>query len=262
MQREEFATKMNISLCVITLNEEANLRRCLESVSGVVDEIVIVDSGSNDGTRQIASEFNAKWVEQSWLGFVGQKNKAIELCENNWVLVLDADEALSCELNNEIKQLKVKGLDSGEDGFSMPRCVFYEGKWIRHGDWYPDRLIRLFRKEKARYSGGKVHERLELQGSFRKLKGDIEHYSFIDSNDHWVRAQKYAQLWAESACEQGKRASILSSLAHASHKWIRGFILRGGFLDGKTGWRIANLNAREVRLKYQLLRKMNIAGEG
>lgn len=247
---------MKISFCLITLNEEANLRRCLQSCAGLADEIVIVDSGSTDGTERIAREFGARFEQQDWLGYVRQKNKVLSLAAHDWVFSLDADEELSPQLQAEVRRLKEGGVGSGVSGYSMPRCVFYEGRWIRHGDWYPDRLTRLFQRKSARFAGGKVHERLELAGHVLPLQGELHHYSFRDAADHWARCQKYARLWAETKQEEGLRAGPLSPPLHAAFRWLRGYLLRGGFLDGAQGWRIAALCAREVYLKYQLLRDM------
>ncbi len=246
---------MKISFCLITLNEEANLRRCLQSCAGLADEIVVVDCGSSDGTEAIAREFGARWVHQDWLGFVGQKNIALGLAAHPWVFSIDADEEISPELQAELKQIKERNGDVG--GYSMPRCVLYEGRWIRHGDWYPDRLLRLFRKQGARFVGGKVHERLELAGGrVESLRGNLFHYSFKDADDHWARCQKYARLWAETQHEAGRTCGPIAPWSHAAFRWLRGYILRGGFLDGPQGWRIAQMNAREVHLKYSLLRQM------
>lgn len=248
---------MKISVCIITFNEEENIRRCLSSCSMLADEIVIVDSGSTDATQQIALEFNCKFYHQDWLGYVAQKNKALELASNEWILSLDADEALSPELQAEI--MREKSIDQPESvaGFSMPRCVYYEGKWIRHGDWYPDRVVRLFRKTRARFVGGKVHERLQLNGNVKKLYGDIYHYSFKNQSDHIERCEKYARLWAEEKFETGVNAGILSPYFHAAFRWFRGYILRAGFLDGKQGFKIAYHCARETFLKYKILRELN-----
>ncbi|MBA4146970.1 MAG: glycosyltransferase family 2 protein [Verrucomicrobia bacterium] len=248
---------MKISFCIITLNEEENLGRCLRSCADLADDILIVDSGSTDGTQNIAQQFCARFVHQDWLGYVGQKNLALHLATNEWVFSIDADEELSPTLREEIAALKKIEPAREIAGFSMPRCVLYEGRWIRHGDWYPDRLVRLFRKSTARFSGGKVHERLEIAGSITALRGDLHHYSFRDVADHWARCQKYAQLWAEMQSESGKRATLLAPHARGAFKWFRYYVLRGGFLDGGQGWRIARICAREVHLKYSLLRQMN-----
>ncbi len=250
---------MKISLCIITKNEEANLRRCLTSAALVVDEIIVVDSGSADGTEGVAREFGARWVHQDWLGFVKQKNHALSLASHDWVLSLDADEALSADLFSELLSVKEVRFPDGITGFSFPRCVFYEGKWIRRGDWYPDRLVRLFKNGEAQFAGGKVHERLELDGTAQKLEGELEHHSFSDAADHWARCETYARLWAEMKHDEGHTAHRLDGPIHAAVRWLRGYLFRGGFLDGAQGWQIARLNAREVNLKYRLLRQMNIA---
>ena len=252
---------MKISFCIITLNEEANLRRCLQSCAGLADEIVVVDCGSSDGTEAIARKFGVRWVHQNWLGFVGQKNHVLGLATHPWVLSIDADEEISPVLAQEIARIKQTGATDNVAGYSMPRCVLYEGRWIRHGDWYPDRLTRLFRKQGARFAGGKVHERLEVSaGRVESLRGDLFHYSFKDAADHWARCQKYARLWAETQHEAGRTCSPLAPWSHAAFRWLRGYILRAGFLDGAQGWRIAALCAKEVFLKYQLLREMHRVG--
>lgn len=250
---------MKISFCLITLNEEENLPRALESCASLADEIVIVDSGSSDGTEKIAREFDSKWSHQDWLGYVGQKNKALSLAENEWAFVLDADEELSPELIAEIQAIKSGDAPDDIAGYSMPRCVYYEGKWIRHGDWYPDRLVRLIQRSKAAFAGGKVHERLEVEGPIRDLSGDLRHFSFKDAADHWARCKKYAGLWAETQQEAGRRAGPLTPIARSTFRWFRGYLLKGGFLDGAQGWRIARMNAREVKLKYETLRELNRA---
>ena len=251
---------MNITLAIITLNEEENLGRCLSSAAGVSDEIVVLDSGSTDRTGAIAKDFGARFLNHPWLGYVGQKNKLLSIAANDWVLNLDADEALSPELAKEIKDIKAAPPPEYLAGYRMPRCVNYEGRWIRHGDWYPDRLVRLFRKECAKFSGGKVHERLEINGNIRDLGGEIYHYSFRNAQDHWARGEKYARLWAESQREQGKRALPLAGLCHAGFRFLRAYFLRTGFLDGKLGVRIAAYSSREVYLKYALLREMQRRG--
>jgi glycosyltransferase involved in cell wall biosynthesis len=248
---------MKISFCLITLNEHDNLPRCLRSCAGLADEIQVLDSGSTDATEKIAHQFGAVWRHQDWLGYVGQKNKVLSLATHEWVFSLDADEELSPELREEVKLLKAIEPAANRAGFSVPRCVFYEGRWIRHGDWYPDRLVRIFRRDRARFVGGKVHERLEVTGRVVPLRGELRHYSFCDAADHWARCQQYARLWAESQHEAGKHAGALSPYLHAAVRWLRGYVLRRGFLDGQPGWRIAAFCAREVFLKYRWLREMS-----
>jgi hypothetical protein len=184
------------------------------------------------------------------------------LASHDWILSLDADEALSADLFSELLSVKEVRFPDGITGFSFPRCVLYEGKWIRHGDWYPDRLVRLFKNGVAKFAGGKVHERLELDGTVQELEGELEHHSFRDAADHWARCETYAQLWAEMKHEEGRTAHRLDGPIHAAVRWLRGYLFRGGFLDGAQGWQIARFNAREVNLKYRLLRQMNIAARG
>ena len=251
---------MKISVCLITLNEEENLGRALRSCVDLADEIVIVDSGSKDGTERIAREFGARLVHQDWLGYVGQKNKVLSLAQNEWVFSLDADEELSPALRDEIRVLKQFTIAEEVSGFSMPRCVLYEGRWIRHGDWYPDRLTRLFRRARVKFAGGRVHERLEISGVVTPLRGDLHHYSFRDAVDHRARGERYAKLWAQDKHEAGKTANAFSPVLHGAFRWLRGYVLKRGFMDGAQGWRIANISAREVALKYRLLRGMNQHG--
>ena len=250
---------MKISFCLITLDEEEALPRCLKSCADLADETVVLDSGSKDRTGAIAREFGARFHHQDWLGYVGQKNRALALAQHEWVFSLDADEELSPELHGEVRALKQTEPSEEIAGFDMPRCVPYEGRWIRHGDWYPDRLPRLFRKARGRFTGGSVHEALEVTGRIRSLRGELYHYSFRDAADHWARCQLYARLWAEDKYKAGKHAGPLAPWIHAGFRWLRGYVLRFGFLDGPQGARIARICAREVLLKYQLLRRLDLA---
>ncbi len=251
---------MKISACLITLNEERNLPRCLESIKGLADEILVVDSGSTDATPEIARGFNARVVHQDWLGYVDQKNAALGLAQHPWVLSIDADEELSPELAAAIARLKADPAADSPDapnGYEVSRLVFYRGRWIRHGDWYPDRLVRLFRRAEARFSGGRVHEKLELPGAHPILPGHLHHFTYENPADRAARCAKYAALWAQTAHEQGRRTHAWSGLVHAAARFIKGFVFKGGWLDGAIGWDIAMGNAGEVRLKYQLLEKLN-----
>lgn len=246
---------MKISFCLITLNEEKNLARCLRSCADLADEILIVDSGSKDATEKIAREFNARWVHQDWLGYVGQKNKALSLASHEWVFSIDGDEELSPGLRGEVAALKAGEAPADVAGFSMPRCVCYEGKWIRHGDWYPDRLVRLFNKSKSAFAGGKVHERLEVDGRIARLRHDLHHYSCQSKEEHWARRVKYAPLWIDTQFEAGRRPNALAPISRAAFRWFRAFIVKRGFLDGRRGWEIAGVTTRDTYLRYQALRE-------
>jgi glycosyltransferase involved in cell wall biosynthesis len=245
---------MKISACLITLNEELNLPRCLASIKGLMDEIVVVDSGSNDRTVEIAQTAGARVLVQKWLGYVGQKNFALDQASHPWVLSIDADEEVSPELAASIQKVRQEG--GGKAGYEISRLVFYRGRWIYHGDWYPDKLVRLFLKEKARFQGAQVHERLEVSGTCGMLPGHLYHYTYRDQQDRARRIEHYARLWAQSALAQGKRAALWTGPVHAAVRLVRGLIVKGGLLDGVVGWDIALGNAREVWLKYEILREL------
>jgi glycosyltransferase involved in cell wall biosynthesis len=256
---------VKISACLIVCNEEKNLPRCLTSIAPVVDEIVVVDSGSTDGTVALAQSFGARVIAQPWLGYVGQKNVALDQVAHPWVLSIDADEELSPELAAAIAKLRLDpAADSpgAPNGYTVSRLVFYRGKWIRHGDWYPDRLVRLFRRADARFTGGRVHEKLEIAGAHPVLPGDLHHFTYTDADDRARRCANYANLWAQTAFEKKRRTWPGMGASHAALRFVRGFIFKLGFLDGAVGFDVAWGNAREVWLKYHLLRGMqrSVAG--
>lgn len=249
---------VKISACLIVCNEEKNLARCLQSVAPLVDEIVVVDSGSADRTVEIARSFNARVIAQPWLGYVGQKNFVLSQATHPWVLSIDADEEISPELASAISRVRNNAADTAgtPNGYTVSRLVFYRGKWIRHGDWYPDRLVRLFRRAEARFTGGRVHEKLEIAGNHPLLPGELHHFTYADPADRARRSATYAALWAQTAHEKGRRTWPGTAASHAALRFVRGYVLKRGFLDGAIGFDVALGNAREVWLKYRLLREM------
>jgi glycosyltransferase involved in cell wall biosynthesis len=248
---------MKISACLITLNEERNLPRCLASVAPLVEEILVVDSGSTDATVAIAEKFGARVMHQDWLGYVGQKNFALAQAAYPWVLSIDADEEISPELAAAIQRVKYEAGAEATSGYAFSRIVFYRDQWIRHGDWYPDRLVRLFRRDRARFTGGRVHEKLEVEGDCVTLTGHLHHFTYANASDRAARCAKYAELWAQTAHEERRKAGPLSAPLHAAARLAKGYLLKLGVLDGAVGWEVAAGNAREVWLKYTLLRKLN-----
>ncbi len=244
---------MKISACIITLNEEANLPRCLESLREVADEIIIVDSGSTDRTNYIATDFNARFIRNEWNGYVAQKNFATSKAKYNWVLSIDADEELSPELIAAIKSLKLNGHSESVTGYQMSRVVFFAGQWIRFGDWYPDPLIRLFQKGSAEFAGGQVHERLEIRGEVKPLQGELIHHSFKDEADYMQRSDHYSTLWADQKRADGETAGALAPYTHSLWRFLRSYLIKGGFKGGGLGFKLAKLQAREVFLKYSKL---------
>lgn len=229
---------MGLSVVIITFNEEKNIGHCLESVKNVADEIIVVDSNSVDETVSIAKRLGATVHLQSFLGYVEQKNFAVDLATNDYVLSLDADEALDKTLENAIIEAK-KNFDV--DGYSMNRCTNYCGKFIRHGAWYPDRKLRLFNKNNARWGGDNPHDKIIMQdgSTVRHLKGDILHYSYNSIEEHVLQNNKFSTISAETYFKKGKRTSIFKMLLHPFWAFILGYFLRRGFMDGFYGFVVA-----------------------
>lgn len=245
-----------ISAVIITLNEERNIRRCLDSLVAVVDEVVVVDSFSEDVTREICSEYQVHFVNHPWEGFVATKNYANSLASNDLILSIDADEALSPELAESIRQLKDQPVEG--KAFSMNRLMNYCGQWIRHGGWYPDTKVRIFDRRSVCWTGKKVHETLDIPKdiSVVHLQGDLLHYSFYTPEEHRRQMERFAALSAEEMAEQGKRPSVGSAYLHAGWKFIRDYVFKAGFLDGAKGWTIAKTNAHGVLYKYLKAREL------
>ena len=242
-----------LSVVIITLNEEKNIRRCLESVRAIADEIVIVDSCSVDKTSEIAASFNAKFITQPFLGYIEQKNFALNHTSNDFVLSLDADEALDEKLQLMIKQ---EMLQPKADAYEMSRMTHYCGRWIRHGAWYPDRKIRLFNKSKAKWGGLNPHDKIELSFDAKKnsLKGDILHYTYYSLTEHIQQADNFTRILADDLFKKGKRTNIIRIISKPKFRFIRDYIFKAGFLDGYYGFVIAIISAyavflKEIRLK-------------
>ncbi len=245
--------KRPISLVIITLNEESNIARCIASAPFVSD-ILVLDSGSTDQTVELAKGLGARVIVEPWRGYFKQKLRATELAEQDWVLSLDADEALSPELAEEIRALEFsEGSDlSGVDGFEMPRLSFHMGRWIRHGGWYPDRQLRLFHRGRAQWSGGMVHERVRAE-RVQRLRGDIHHYVFKDLSDQVQTNNEYSSLGAEDLRQRGKSFSLLKLLLKPWSKFFETYLLKGGFRDGLPGFIISVGASYSVFLKFAKL---------
>jgi glycosyltransferase involved in cell wall biosynthesis len=250
---------VRISAVVITLDEERNLGRCLDSLRGVADEVVVLDSGSRDGTERIARERGAVFLHQDWLGYGPQKNAAVERATNEWVLSLDADEALSDELRASIRRLEADGPTA--DAYELNRLNWYCGRFLRHSGWYPDRKVRLWRKGAARWADASIHELAEVAPGARveRLAGDLLHYTIHDRDQHLRTIEKFTTLSAEALLRDGRRADAWKRFASPAVAFLRGYVLKLGFLDGKAGWDVCRLSAYATWLKYDKLRRM--AGE-
>ncbi|NEN24822.1 glycosyltransferase family 2 protein [Cryomorpha ignava] len=248
---------MKISAVIITYNEERNIERCLNSLSGVADEIIIVDSFSTDKTADLCRKFDVNFVQHPFADFAAQKNFGNSLTENKFVLSLDADEALSESLRESIINWKT---NSYTDALQINRLTNYCGKWIKHGGWYPDAKYRLFDKAKARWTGEKVHEYLEIDNDAvkGKLNGDLFHYSFYTIEQHLTTINKYSTLKAEINFEKGKKASLFKILFAPWFKFLKIYFLKAAFRDGWRGFVIAKNSAYSDFLKHAKLRQMEL----
>ena len=241
---------IRLSACMITLNEEHNLSRALESVRGVADEIVIVDCGSRDRTPEIAREYGAKVITNAWTNFAQQKNSAAAAANNDWILSLDADEELSDELRGSLLAWK-----EGEPGcavYEFARRAWYVGAWIKHSGWYPDRQRRLYRRDLARFSGI-VHESLSFEGRPGRLGGDLLHYTTRSFSEHEEKVERYTTLAAQQMCAAGRRNWRAALWLATPWNWFNSYVLHLGFLDGSRGWVISRMAARSTWLKFKKL---------
>ena len=239
---------MSLSVILITKNEEANLKDCLESVS-FADEIIVVDSQSSDKTQEIARSFGAKLeITSDWPGFGPQKNRALNLATQDWVLSIDADERVTPELKQEI--LATMASANAADCYAIPRSSWYCGRFMKHSGWYPDYVNRLFKRGSAKFSDHLVHERLLPTGSSGKLKNHFLHYSYRDFSQVLKKVDVYSSAAAQQAYKQGKKGGLGEALIHGFWAFFRTYVLRRGFLDGKHGLALAISNAATSYYKY------------
>ena len=244
---------MKISATIITLNEESNIVGALESV-GWADEIVVVDSNSTDRTRELSTACGARVLTNSWPGFGAQKQFAVDQATHEWIFSLDADERVSDELKNSIQSLRNE--KELADGYEIARRTYYQQRWIRGGGWYPDRQLRLFRKDKGRWKQRHIHESVTMEPGARveRLAGDLLHYTSQDAaHHHRMIGERYAPLAALQMYEDGRRTSVLGVASAGPAAFIRSLILKGGLRDGFAGFTIASFAAHHAFLKHLML---------
>lgn len=251
-------SRQKISVTVITLNEENEIGECLESVAWA-DEIVVVDSGSSDRTIEIAKKFTDKVVYHEWPGYAAQKNWAVDLATHRWILSLDADERVSRELREEIERLLLSSAPFA--GYRIPRKNFFLGRWIRHGGWHPDYVLRLFRRDSGRFAARKVHESVAVQGEIGMLQSPLEHYTYRSMADYYQRMDRYSTLAAEEMFEKGMSANVIDLLLRPSATFLKMFLLRQGFRDGMDGFLLSRLYSIYTFSKYAKLYKMRGRGK-
>lgn len=243
-----------ISAVIITLNEADNIEACISPLLSVVDEVLVIDSGSTDQTCAIAKKLGARVVNTQWQGYAATKNYGNRLAVNDWILSIDADEVISETLGKSIRSL----IMDSKKVYSLDRLTNFCGQWIKHSGWYPEWKTRLFNRKISQWKGDYVHEKLvhleELQEE--KIDGKLFHYSYKNLDDHWSRIQRYAKLSAQEMHAAGKHASFVKLWLSPAVRFFRTFVLKAGFLDGKNGWIISLRNAKLVRLKYKILQSL------
>jgi len=245
-----------LSGVIITFNEERNIERCIKSLIDLCDEIVVVDSFSQDETKSICSKYGVKFIENAFSGHIEQKNFALSQTQYDHVLSLDADEEVSAELANSILSIKSNWQ---ADAYQFNRFTNYCGQWIKHSGWYPDTKIRLWDKTKGIWGGTNPHDSVELEPSshIEKLKGDLLHYSYYTMEEHVLRSAKYAKIAAKALFKKGKKSSIFKMISSAGFRFLQDYILRGGFRDGFYGLVICGTSSHTTFLKYAYLRNLN-----
>ena len=246
------SAKLPLSVAIITKNEEDRLPECLASVSFAA-EVVVVDSGSTDRTVEIARELGAVVYVEPWQGFGRQKQLAIDRCRHDWVLVLDADERVGAEAQAEIGEALVTGASVA---YSFPRKNYFCGRWLKHAGWWPDRVVRLFKKDSARMSERSVHESLEVHAPVGALRHPLIHYANKSLEQTLSKVNQYSSAGANELFAQGKTASVAKALLRAAWAFLHGYILRGGFLDGGEGLVMAVSDFMNVFFKYAKLREL------
>ena len=244
---------MKISAAIITYNEERNISRALESLR-CCDEVVVVDSGSTDRTVELATKLGARVIDSNWRGYAGQKNYASSQCEHDWVLSLDADEALSESLEGEIWQIKKNGPEF--DAYTMPRLAQYLGRWILHSGWYPDRKIRLYDRRKGKWVGDFVHESVHVTGRVGSLDSNLLHFTCDSLSEHVKTMEKYTTLAAQELASRNVQAPLWRMLFDPPWTFVKSYVFQRGFMDGREGLTIAYMAAFYTFLKYAKARNM------
>jgi len=253
--------RLPISVCMVAGNEAHRIRRSLESVADWAGEIVVVtDENVTDATEEIAASYGAKVIREPWQGISGHRNLASAKATQPWLLALDADEVISPALRDEIAQtLTATDAQAKADyaAYGFPRCTLYFGRWIRHGDWYPDRIVRLWRKGQGEWSG-MLHEKLLVQGRVGWLRGEVLHYS-MESLEHQVKKTlNYAEIFAQAQTKKGRTVTSLDLLVHPFWRFCRGYLFRLGFLDGWQGFTLSWMAAFYTFLRYARVREMQL----
>jgi glycosyltransferase involved in cell wall biosynthesis len=248
-----------ISAVIITYNEELFIGKCLDSLKGIADEIVVVDSYSTDDTEEICKKHNVRFVKHAFEGFRDQKNFALKLATYKHILSLDADEALSDRLRQSILDIKEKW---DYDGYQFNRRSNYCGNWINHSEWYPDRQLRMFYTDHGKWGVLNLHEKFIMSNgaTIGRLRGDLLHWPFASLQDHIDKMNKYSIIGAEEFHRVGRKSGFLTPYIHYIWGFFRSYIFNRGFLDGRNGYLICSMYAKSTFNKYKRLRALNKNG--
>lgn len=246
---------IKLSVVIITYNEQRNIKRCIESILSIADDIVVIDSFSTDDTVKIAESLSARVIQHKFHGHIEQKNFAITQAKHPYILSLDADEMPDETFITEIKNAKANWQF---DGYSVNRLNNYCGQWIKHGAWYPDVKLRLWDSRKGRWNGTNPHDRYEMQqgSSIKHLKGNLLHYSYQTVEEHIRKSEYFSTIAANAYFQNGKKSSFVNIIVSPLFRFIRDYFFKLGFLDGKYGFIIAKIIAYEVFLKYKKLSQL------
>ncbi len=241
-----------LTVVILTYNEERNIKRCLDSILSLADEIIVVDSNSTDSTPEICRSYGVKFFQHPFEGYIEQKNYATRLVSYDLILSLDADEALSETLRDSI--LEVKKLRSF-DGYTMNRLTNYCGKWIHHSGWYPDIKLRLVDRRSGHWGGMNPHDRFEMNpnGTIKHLQGDLFHFSYYTFDEHQRQIRKFAEISANALYENGVRSGWAKIIYKPVARFVKCYVFKAGFLDGVEGWTIARMTAWASYLRYTRL---------
>jgi glycosyltransferase involved in cell wall biosynthesis len=246
---------IKISAVIIAFNEEKDIGRCLESVRDIADEILVLDSFSTDATEDICRKYRVRFEQHAFDGYVAQKNRALQLASYDYILSLDADEALSETVKSEIE----KTINCwSHDGYIFNRRNSYCGHWMRFTSWYPDQKLRLFDRRKAKWAGLDPHDSICMDPGSKvmHLKGDLLHWAVHTKEEQEAKTEQFARISARFYFNQGIRSGLMTALAHCVWRWFREYCIKLGILDGKSGWQVAGFSALYVWKKYYYLRQL------
>lgn len=250
------------SAVIITYNEEKNIGRCLQSLMGIADEIIVVDSLSTDTTKQICASFNVRFIEQPFLGYIQQKNFAMGLASHDYVLSLDADEALDDTLRQSI--LAERNQSFPFDCYQMSRLSSFCGQWIKHGTWYPDKKLRLLNRHKGTWGGVNPHDKIVMQdgATMKHIKGDILHYTYETIEEIILQTNRFTNIQVKEMFERGRKSSVIKLVVNPFMAFVSGYFFKMGFLDGYNGFIIARFASYSTLIKYAKLLHMQKKAKG